>query len=156
MKPFATLAFALMLAATGDAFLAPNTTPSSTVSRASASSALSAKYNSMDEILALFPEDKPVLINFYDAATEADIKDDIFRAKKLLDGRATLVRCVACMLASERASERFQPACCGMNAFCIFLICFQLTLPGNVFAASNDKITRNWPNCGTVTQRVLP
>lgn len=54
-------------------------------------SALSAKYNSMDEILALFPEEKPVLINFYDAGTENAIKDDIFRAKKLLEDRATVV-----------------------------------------------------------------
>ena len=53
--------------------------------------ALFAKYNSMDEILALFPEDKPVLVNFYDAATENAIKDDIMRAKKLLADRATLV-----------------------------------------------------------------
>mmetsp|Transcript_2092 Transcript_2092/g.4093 ORF Transcript_2092/g.4093 Transcript_2092/m.4093 type:complete len:101 (+) Transcript_2092:1505-1807(+) len=45
----------------------------------------------MDEILALFPDDKPILINFYDANTEAEIKDDIFRAKKLLEGRATVV-----------------------------------------------------------------
>lgn len=30
----------------------------------SSGSALQAKYNNMDEILALFPEDKPVLINF--------------------------------------------------------------------------------------------
>jgi hypothetical protein len=52
---------------------------------------LYAKYNTMDEILALFPEDKPILINFYDANTEADIKDDIFRAKTLLKDRATLV-----------------------------------------------------------------
>lgn len=54
-------------------------------------SALMAKYKTMDQILAKFPEDLPVLINFYDASTEGDIKDDIFRAKKLLDGRATLV-----------------------------------------------------------------
>ena len=54
-------------------------------------SALAAKYKSMDEILALFPEDKPVLINFYDANTEKEIKEDIFRAKKLLEDRATLV-----------------------------------------------------------------
>ena len=53
--------------------------------------ALAAKYNSMEEILDLFPEDKPVLINFYDASTEGDIKDDIFRAKQLLADRATLV-----------------------------------------------------------------
>lgn len=52
---------------------------------------LSAKYNSMDEILGLFPEDKPVLINFYDANTENEIKGDIFRAKQLLEDRAKLV-----------------------------------------------------------------
>ena len=45
----------------------------------------------MDEILALFPEEKPVLVNFYDASTESEIKDDIFRAKKLIEDRATLV-----------------------------------------------------------------
>jgi len=45
----------------------------------------------MDEILALFPEEKPVLINFYDGNTEGEIKDDIFRAKELLADRATLV-----------------------------------------------------------------
>ena len=45
----------------------------------------------MDEILALFPKEKPILINFYDAKTENDIKDDIFRAKNLLQDRATLV-----------------------------------------------------------------
>jgi hypothetical protein len=55
------------------------------------SSSLAAKYNTMDEILALFPEDKPILINFYDAGTENDIKDDIFRAKTLLKDRASLV-----------------------------------------------------------------
>jgi hypothetical protein len=53
--------------------------------------ALFAKYNSMEEILALFPEGKPVLVNFYDATTEDAIKDDIMRAKKLLADRATLV-----------------------------------------------------------------
>eukprot|EP00429_Kryptoperidinium_foliaceum_P010368 CAMPEP_0176005644 /NCGR_PEP_ID=MMETSP0120_2-20121206/2313_1 /TAXON_ID=160619 /ORGANISM="Kryptoperidinium foliaceum, Strain CCMP 1326" /LENGTH=140 /DNA_ID=CAMNT_0017338359 /DNA_START=82 /DNA_END=504 /DNA_ORIENTATION=+ len=56
-----------------------------------APSSLLAKYNSMDEILAKFPEDKPVLINFYDASTEDAIKGDIFRAKELLKDRATLV-----------------------------------------------------------------
>lgn len=50
-----------------------------------------AKYNTMDEILAKFPDDKPVLINFYDANTENQIKDDIFRAKTLLQDRLTLV-----------------------------------------------------------------
>jgi hypothetical protein len=56
----------------------------------SSGSALQAKYNNMDEILALFPEDKPVLINFYDAKTEDAIKDDIFRAKTLLADRCTV------------------------------------------------------------------
>lgn len=55
-------------------------------------SALSmAKYNSMDEILAKFPEDMPTLINFYDAKTEADIKGDIVRAKNLLKDRCSVV-----------------------------------------------------------------
>jgi hypothetical protein len=55
-----------------------------------ASSPLQAKYKSMDEILAKFPENLPILINFYDAATEADIKNDIFRAKALLKDRCTV------------------------------------------------------------------
>jgi len=50
-----------------------------------------AKYNTMDEILAKFPEDKPVLINFYDAATEGEIKSDVVRAKNLLAERCTFV-----------------------------------------------------------------
>ena len=61
------------------------------ISQPTASTALFAKYKTMDEILALFPEDKPVLINFYDATTENAIKDDIFKAKKLLEDRAKLV-----------------------------------------------------------------
>merc|ERR1712232_656698 len=52
---------------------------------------LAAKYKNMDEILALFPEEKPILINFYDGNTENEIKDDIMRAKKLLEDRCTLV-----------------------------------------------------------------
>jgi hypothetical protein len=48
--------------------------PSNVVSSRSSSSKLEAKYNSMDEILALFPEEIPVLINFYDAKTEDEIK----------------------------------------------------------------------------------
>jgi hypothetical protein len=55
------------------------------------SSALQAKYKTMDEILAKFPEDMPILINFYDGNTEKDIKNDIFRAKTLLQDRCTLV-----------------------------------------------------------------
>jgi hypothetical protein len=58
---------------------------------ARSSTIMQAKYNTMDEILALFPEDKPVLINFYNADTENDIKNDISRAKKLLADRATMV-----------------------------------------------------------------
>ena len=58
---------------------------------ARSSTVMQAKYNNMDEILALFPEDKPVLINFYNADTENDIKNDIVRAKALLADRATMV-----------------------------------------------------------------
>jgi hypothetical protein len=65
--------------------------PASNPSFGASRSALSAKYNTMDEILANFPDDFPVLINFYDAKTEADIKDDIFRAKTLLADRCKLV-----------------------------------------------------------------
>lgn len=50
-----------------------------------------AKYNTINEILAKFPNDKPILINFYDSKTENDIKDDIFRAKTLLADRCTIV-----------------------------------------------------------------
>lgn len=83
---FAAAAFALTTLVSGaHAFVPAN--PASKFR----STALQAKYNSMEEILALFPDDKPVLINFYDANTEAEIKDDIFRAKKLLEDRATLV-----------------------------------------------------------------
>jgi hypothetical protein len=80
---FLLLAASLMSAAV--AFTVPTT------SFARAPTYLAAKYKSMDEILAKFPEDKPVLINFYDGATEANIKSDIFRAKELLKDRATLV-----------------------------------------------------------------
>lgn len=76
------------LVASANAFVAPS--GSQPVAFARPTSALSAKYNSMDEILALFPEEDPVLINFYDANTEAEIKNDIFRAKTLLKGRATV------------------------------------------------------------------
>jgi hypothetical protein len=67
----------------------PNTLPAT--SRSGVYRPLSAKYNTMDEILAVLPDDKPVLVNFYDAATENDIKNDIFRAKQLLADRLTLV-----------------------------------------------------------------
>mmetsp|Transcript_20358 Transcript_20358/g.24464 ORF Transcript_20358/g.24464 Transcript_20358/m.24464 type:complete len:151 (-) Transcript_20358:285-737(-) len=76
------------LAASANAFV-PSHQKSAPVAFAR-STQLSAKYNTMDEILALFPEELPVLINFYDANTEADIKDDIFRAKTLLKDRATV------------------------------------------------------------------
>mmetsp|Transcript_14976 Transcript_14976/g.18983 ORF Transcript_14976/g.18983 Transcript_14976/m.18983 type:complete len:158 (-) Transcript_14976:235-708(-) len=64
-------------------FTSPSTSTSTSLSMA--------KYNTMDEILAKFPDDKPILINFYDAATEADIKSDIVRAKNLLAERCTVV-----------------------------------------------------------------
>jgi hypothetical protein len=73
------------IASTANAFV-PISRPT-----AYSSSALSAKYKSMDEILALFPEDKPVLINFYDGNTENAIKSDIFAAKKMLEDRAKVV-----------------------------------------------------------------
>lgn len=99
MKSFATilagLALLVPLMGVTDAFVFPSmpgTAIRATATSSSSRTALAAKYKTMDEILALFPEDKPVLINFYDANTEADIKDDIFRAKKLLEDRATLVR----------------------------------------------------------------
>lgn len=45
--------------------------PLSGQSVSSATALYMAKYKTMDEILALFPKDKPVLINFYDAKTES-------------------------------------------------------------------------------------
>jgi len=55
------------------------------------SSALSmAKVSNMDEILAKFPEDIPLLVNFYDGATEDAIKGDISRAKGLLKNRCSV------------------------------------------------------------------
>lgn len=84
----AGLAAVATLSGNAHAF-APVSLPSS-ASSASASALSMAKYNSMDEIINLFPEDKPVLINFYDANTENEIKNDIFRAKTLLKDRCTV------------------------------------------------------------------
>ena len=64
----AILSTLAVLASTTEAFA-----PASSTTFRSAS-ALNAKYNTMDEILALFPEEIPVLINFYDANQEAAIK----------------------------------------------------------------------------------
>jgi hypothetical protein len=75
-----------LLASSADAFV-----PGSKPAFAQRQSARAAKYKTMDEILALFPEETPVLINFYDAKTENEIKNDIFRAKTLLKDRCTLV-----------------------------------------------------------------
>eukprot|EP00526_Cylindrotheca_closterium_P024633 CAMPEP_0113622700 /NCGR_PEP_ID=MMETSP0017_2-20120614/11646_1 /TAXON_ID=2856 /ORGANISM="Cylindrotheca closterium" /LENGTH=144 /DNA_ID=CAMNT_0000532565 /DNA_START=75 /DNA_END=509 /DNA_ORIENTATION=+ /assembly_acc=CAM_ASM_000147 len=85
---FATILSTLaVLASTTEAFA-----PQPTSFRAAASSsALNAKYNSMDEILALFPEELPILINFYDATTEDAIKSDILTTKAMLKERATMV-----------------------------------------------------------------
>ena len=80
------LALLALMASSANAFA-----PAAKPAFGAGSSALNAKYNTMDEILAKFPEEKPVLINFYDAKTEADIKNDIFRAKTLLADRCTLV-----------------------------------------------------------------
>ena len=84
----AGLAAVAALSGSAHAF-APVSLPSS-ASSASASALSMAKYNSMDEIINLFPEDKPVLINFYDANTENEIKNDVFRAKTLLKDRCTV------------------------------------------------------------------
>lgn len=84
----ASLAVAASLLSGTTAFVPQKST---FLTKQSSSSALSAKYKTMDEILAKFPDDKPVLINFYDAKTEAAIKDDILRAKRLLADRATMV-----------------------------------------------------------------
>jgi hypothetical protein len=78
------------LVASATAF-APSSSRLTFTTTTKTSSALHAKYNNMDEILALFPEDKPILINFYNANTEGQIKDDILRAKTLLKDRATMV-----------------------------------------------------------------
>lgn len=85
----ASLAAVAALGGNAHAF-APASLPSAAVSASAASALGMAKYNSMDEIIDLFPEDKPVLINFYDANTENDIKNDIFRAKTLLKDRCTV------------------------------------------------------------------
>jgi hypothetical protein len=102
MKTFAkcTLVVATMVAfsmqaSLSSAFVVPSvvvvsTTRSSTSSKAATNLSM-AKYKTMDEILALFPDDKAVLVNFYDSSTENDIKADIMRAKQLLADRATLV-----------------------------------------------------------------
>ena len=92
MKTFTLFSLAVMALAakTGvDAFAPISSTSTSTSTRQTPK--LSAKYNTMDEILALFPEDKPVVINFYDANTEGAIKQDIFKAKQLLEDRAKFV-----------------------------------------------------------------
>ena len=68
---FYILSLALALFASVDSFAPVNNLPRVATS-------LNAKYNSMDEILALFPEEIPVLINFYDANTEDQIKVRIF------------------------------------------------------------------------------
>jgi hypothetical protein len=52
---------------------------------------MASQYKTMNEILAKFPEDKPVLINIYDANTESAIKEDIMRAKSLLADSLTMV-----------------------------------------------------------------
>lgn len=88
-----SILLSLVFGATMAFGFAPTNSVSSSFSstRSNSATALNAKYNTMDEILALFPAELPVLVNFYDAATENDIKDDIFRAKQLLKDRATVV-----------------------------------------------------------------
>merc|ERR1719410_1552522 len=99
MKSTTFVFIAALIASSANAF-APLTLPSTpkatvkygipfVVPAASSSTALFAKYKDMDEILALFPDDKPVLINFYDGKTEDDIKDDIMIAKTNLKERCS-------------------------------------------------------------------
>ena len=85
-----SLLFVAVLSTRVHAFVPLSSTTRSTTTSTTTNLSM-AKYNTMDEILALFPEDKPVLINFYDASTEGAIKDDIFKAKQLLEDRAKLV-----------------------------------------------------------------
>jgi hypothetical protein len=87
VKMKTSIAFLAALIATANAF-APTTTPTFLKTTTALSMA---KFNTMDEILAKFPEDMPILINFYDSATEGDIKGDIVRAKNLLKDRCTVV-----------------------------------------------------------------
>mmetsp|Transcript_13383 Transcript_13383/g.20373 ORF Transcript_13383/g.20373 Transcript_13383/m.20373 type:complete len:144 (+) Transcript_13383:141-572(+) len=49
------------------------------------------KPTNMEEILARFPDDKPVLINFYDKTTEKEIYRDNLMAKRGLKDRCTIV-----------------------------------------------------------------
>jgi hypothetical protein len=101
MKTFATCTLVVamvvafsMQASLSSAFVVPSVVASTTRSTTSSKAATNlsmAKYKTMDEILALFPDDKAVLVNFYDSSTENDIKADIMRAKQLLADRATLV-----------------------------------------------------------------
>lgn len=87
MKPFFILSLLALVASSISAFVP---TSNSRAFGVRPSLQLQAKYKTMNEILAKYPEDLPVLINFYDAATEADIRDDIFRAKALLVNRCTV------------------------------------------------------------------
>jgi hypothetical protein len=77
--------FLFALVSLANAFQSPVT------ARRSATHLMMAKYKTMNEILAKFPDDKPILINFYDAGTEAAIKEDILRAKRLLADSLTMV-----------------------------------------------------------------
>mmetsp|Transcript_9431 Transcript_9431/g.12229 ORF Transcript_9431/g.12229 Transcript_9431/m.12229 type:complete len:143 (-) Transcript_9431:734-1162(-) len=88
MKSFIAATMIAFLAVGANAF-APNA-PSFGVARSDSSSSLYAKYNSVEEILALFPDDKPTLINFYDAAMEEEIKNDIVTLKRVMEGRASV------------------------------------------------------------------
>ena len=87
-----TLAFLATLALSTHAFAPSSSQPRSCVSKSTSTSlSMAAKYKTMEEILAKFPDDMPVLINFYDKSTENDIKSDIVRAKNLLAERCTVV-----------------------------------------------------------------
>ena len=93
MKTISILAMAAATLLNSASAFVPST-PLTTTSFSTTTSTTSlsmAKYNTMDEILAKFPDDKPILINFYDASTEAEIKNDVVRAKNLLKDRLSFV-----------------------------------------------------------------
>jgi thioredoxin-like negative regulator of GroEL len=77
----------IALVSTANAFHAPAVT----TGRPATHLSMASQYKTMNEILAKFPEDKPVLINIYDANTESAIKEDIMRAKSLLADSLTMV-----------------------------------------------------------------
>ena len=97
MKTFLVL-FLLALLASSIAAFVP--TSNSRAFGVRPSLQLQAKYNTIYEMIAKFPEDLPVLMNFYDANTEAEIRNNILRAKFLLENR-----CYVCSVKQQDYPE---------------------------------------------------